>query len=488
MVKLNFFNNTGGINKFSSIASLNESEVNTDWFDAQNVEGYQSGGIAKMKGNKNVCTTSLTVGTKILGIWDYVKGDDHYPIVNTSEGKIYRFDLSDGSLNLIYSGFNQLKKCCYANFNNGVIITNGYNTPVFYEEGSTAVVLTGSPPTGGPIEVYKSRVFIAVGASLHYCALGNANDWTSSEDAGYIENFHNDSSPITALKNYGEFLAIYKNHGTYILSGTSPSDFSIDPVSDKGSPSSWGIGTADNNQYFFNGENITPLRFNELGQITVADDVSIKIKSEFSDLDQSKFNQVVCIPYSKKNQLWFFFSSQKSADLDVCYIYDYFHKSWYKRVGLPVTCGNTINGIIYTGTSDGRILKEDYGDSFDGVAIEAWWYSPWFTFKNPGVPKEINDFSIWLNQDQKYPIEIVYSKDYDSFDQKCSTVEMGETDTLCWDVGFWDNNNWSSSKIVKKHIRVNGSCDSLQIGVRNLSADQYFAILGYSFDVEAADL
>ena len=290
------------------------------------------------------------------------------------------------------------------------------------------------------------------------------------------------------MKNYGEFLAIYKSHSVYILSGSSPDNFVITPVADKGSFSIWGIGTVDNNQYFFNGQSITPLRFNELGQIRLDDDVSIKIKTDFSSLDTAKFNQSVCIPYQKKNQIWFYFSTPNNDNLDICYIYDYFHKSWYKRVQQAITCGTTINGAIYTGTDDGKILLEDYGDNFDSEEIQAWWYSPWFTFNNPGIPKEITNLDIWLYQDQKYPIEILYSKNYDGFDRKFKSINVTEYGNMLWDAGFWDTDNWSKAKIVKKKVRVSGKCESLQIGIRNLEADQPFAILGFSIDVEVADL
>lgn len=482
MAKLNYFNNTGGLNKFSSVASLNESEKNTDWFDAQNVEGHKSGGIIKMKGNINVCNTVLPPDTKILGIFDYIKGSEHYPVINTSEGKLYRFNLALGTLTQIYSGLNTTSKCCYVNFNNGVIMTNGVDIPVFYEESIGASVLGGTPPVGLPIEVYKARVFIASGSALHYSALGNQNDWTTPNDAGYIANFHNDSSTIIALKNYGEYLAIYKKNSIYILSGTSPADFSITPVSNIGSISTYSVGTVDNDQYFFNGKSITPLRFNELGQVRLADDTSIKIKPVFDELDYTKFNQVICIPYQKKNQIWFYFS-QNHQDLNVCYIYDYFHRSWFKRVGVPVSCGAVINGNIYTGTSDGRILIEDVGDNFDGDAIEAWWFSPWFTFGAPGVNKEIVEFDIWIYQDQKYPVEILYSRNYSGQDKKYISVNVSGNDDMLWDNGFWDQDSWSSSKAVRKKIRINGKCESLQIGIRNLYANQPFAVLGYSFEV-----
>jgi len=134
MPKLNYFNNTGGLNNFSSMASLNESENKTDWFDAQNVEGHKSGGLIKMKGNRNILNTTLPEGTKILGIWDYTKQGVHYPIIITSEGKLYRLDIETGILSEKYSELDKTAKCNFVNFNNGVIISNGVDTPLFYEE------------------------------------------------------------------------------------------------------------------------------------------------------------------------------------------------------------------------------------------------------------------------------------------------------------------------------------------------------------------
>jgi hypothetical protein len=488
MPKLNFFNNTGGLNNFSSMASLNQSENNTDWFDAQNIEGHKSGGLIKMKGNKNILTTSLPAGTKVLGIWDYTKQGNHYPIIITSEGKLYRLNLTTGVLSEKYSGLNHSAKCNFVNFNNGVIISNGVDTPVFYEEFYGVTPLPSSAPAGIAIKSYKARVFIAAGSGLYYSALGNPYDWTTADDAGSIVNFHNDSSPILALENYGEFLAIYKKNGIYVLSGSAPENFVIKPVADKGCISPFAIGTVNNHQYFFNGESITTLNFNSLGQITIADDVSIKIKSIFPELNTAKFNEVVCIPYQQKNQVWYYFASETSDNLDVCYIYDYFHKSWYKRVGLPITCGTCIDEKIYSGTADGRVLLEDTEDSFDGEDIKAWWLSPWFTFGNPDAQKEILAFNIWLYQNQKYPFDVIYAKDFSPTDRTYTNIEITDEEELVWDTGEWGVHNWASNKAVRKKIPIAGTCEALQIGFQNLEAGQYFSILGYSFEYEVADV
>ena len=487
MPKLNYFNNTGGLNNFSSIASLNESPNNTDWFDAQNIEGYKAGGLIKMKGNKNILNTVLPTGTQILGINDYTKTGIHYPIIITSEGKLYRINLETGILTEKYSSMNKTAKCNFVNFNNGVIISNGVDKPIFYEEFYGVTELPAETPVGIAIEAYKARVFIAAGSGLYYSALGNQNDWTSPDDAGSIVNFHNDSSPIIALKNYGEFLAIYKKNEIYVLSGSDPSDFIIKPVADKGCISPWAVSTVNNNQFFFNGESITPLVVNSLGQITVSEDISIKIKSIFPELNINKFPEVFSVSYPKKNQLWFYFASLTSEVLDICYVYDYFQKSWYKRVGIPITCGASVDGKIYTGTADGRILLEDTEDSFDGGAIEAWWFSPWFTFGVPDSLKEIISFNVWLYQDQKYPFDVIYAKNYSPNDRTYQTIIITDDEELLFDSGSWDLNYWTSNKAVRKKIPVTGACEALQVGFQNLEAGQYFSVLGYSFEYEVAE-
>ncbi|EKE03683.1 MAG: hypothetical protein ACD_20C00169G0013 [uncultured bacterium] len=80
----------------------------------------------------------------------------------------------------------------------------------------------------------------------------------------------------------------------------------------------------------------------------------------------------------------------------------------------------------------------------------------------------------------------MYAKDYNDSTQQYNLISV--PGDLAWDTGDWDMENWTSNKAVKKNLRINGSCESLQIGVRNLEANQPFTVLGFSFDVEVANL
>ena len=145
-----------------------------------------------------------------------------------------------------------------------------------------------------------------------------------------------------------------------------------------------------------------------------------------------------------------------------------------------------IDEKIYTGTPDGKILLEDTSYSFDGQAIKAWWFSPWFTFGVPDSLKEIISFNVWLYQNQKYPFDVVYSMNYSQADRIYKAVEVINEDELVWDSGSWELSNWTSDRAVRKKIPVIGSCEALQVGFQNLEADQHFSVLGYSFEYEVA--
>lgn len=478
MINLNYFTNTGGVNLFASEACVSQSQKRTEWSAAKNVEIQGSGGIMRMRGCRAVLASRLD--SAVVSIANYTYANQSYPIAVTASGRVLRFNTEDGAVNEVYLGFETENRPCAVNYNNGVILFNGKGRPLFYEEGKPAERLT-SAPEGLACEVYKARVFTAKGSTLYYCALGNHRDWTTHQDAGFIANFHNDSSPITALKNYGEYLAVYKRSGTYILEGSGPSDFSIKPMCDRGCTGPDALGTVDNVQYFFSGDGVATLGFNDLGQISLSNTISTDIKPLFGSLNPRKLEQAVCVPYRAKHQLWFFVS-RSSEELDYCLVWDYLHGSWTLREGLPVLCAAEIEGRVYTGTSDGKILEEDSGDTLDGKPIEALWLSPWFDMGSPVSKKELLAFNVWVYQSQKGSIRMVYAKDYEDGLNSLTPVTVTTPETLVWEEGSWEALEWSRANLVKKSVCIPGTFETLRVGVNSDGSDGHFSIVGYSFE------
>lgn len=97
-------NTFGGIRKKSSVFSNDLITAS----NLQNVEMYDTGinggiGIRTVKGNKSVCDM-LDTDEKIIGIFSSVQKNNTYCflyIENQTQGKIYRYDLKQGTLTLM---------------------------------------------------------------------------------------------------------------------------------------------------------------------------------------------------------------------------------------------------------------------------------------------------------------------------------------------------------------------------------------------------
>jgi hypothetical protein len=111
-----------------------------------------------------------------------------------------------------------------------VIITNGTDTPRIWN-GSSLSVMTGTPPKGNYITSDPSRVWMAKGDVIYYCAFQNPNDWTSAENAGSVEYFTFGGGNITALHNYNNLKCVWKQNSFAVIYGVSYYDFRLVEVS-----------------------------------------------------------------------------------------------------------------------------------------------------------------------------------------------------------------------------------------------------------------
>lgn len=55
---------------------------------------------------------------------------------------------------------------------------------------------SGERVKGEVLTVYRSRVWVASGSTIYYSALGSYTDFTTEDDAGYISDFHTDTSEL----------------------------------------------------------------------------------------------------------------------------------------------------------------------------------------------------------------------------------------------------------------------------------------------------
>lgn len=99
-------------------------------------------------------------------------------------------------------------------FNNKIIITNGADTPMTYDNTSVDLVTDTDVPKGRYIEAHKNRVFIASTAGnpsrIFWSRVNDDTDWDASSQE---DVFPQDNGTIVSIKSFGDSLIILKNNG-----------------------------------------------------------------------------------------------------------------------------------------------------------------------------------------------------------------------------------------------------------------------------------
>jgi hypothetical protein len=322
-------------------------------------------------------------GEKILGGFEGENNGKSFLVVVTASGKFYSYENSGFVLKKSDLTPNQIPN--FKVYLNGVFVVNGVDDPFLFVPGNSPEISQANATTTGgtnirslALEVYKGRIWMANGSTLYYSALGKFDDWQTQNDAGSISNFHNDTSPITALCNFKDVLVIHKKESSFILSGNSPENFVITPFSNLGAISPMGINVANGRQIFFN-RAVYPFVINELGEITQGSAISENIKTKLESFNNSKNEKCILLNFKNKSQIWCFLYENNDDYFHTILIYDYFNNAWFQRiVPYDITSAWEYQGGIYCGLRDGKIVKESVGTSFMGAPIEFNWKSPFF--------------------------------------------------------------------------------------------------------------
>ena len=145
-----FQNLTGGLNTVSSIGTINQSSRRTESPDMLNVEYYGLGGVASMEGN---ISFGNQLSSGISGGWEYTQGNNKYMIITSYDGGVYIYNAVTNTFDLLYTFPTGTSRTSFCNMNNGVVITNGVDDPVFYSRGRHVLITGGVSTTQGSKDV-----------------------------------------------------------------------------------------------------------------------------------------------------------------------------------------------------------------------------------------------------------------------------------------------------------------------------------------------
>ena len=500
-METNYFDLSGGINQSSTKTELGLNTGTIYWADSKNIEILSNRGITKQKGN--TLLVQLPQEETITGIHELEAEGLHKLVITTEEGNIYIYSDISESLTLIdkrLTGTNVI----FANFLRGVIIASESDEMFYlknnnnYEtENCNLKDTDNNTIIPDCITVYKGRVWCAKGSTIYYSALGTYNDFISANDAGYINDFHTDTSDIIGMNTYKNYLAIYKKDKVYLLSGSSPEDYAIIPFADKGSLAKNSIVNVDNRQYFLSNGIYSLEQVGELNQIRLGSEISQNIKREFEKFDTQKINSSFALHYQDKHQVWFFIPYIKEDHYHTILINDYVNKAWMKRI-IPqnITAACNYKSFIVTGDTSGKVYIEDYGKTFAGEAIKFMWKSPFLSFSKPHHRKLIDEFyfildneyenrfnfSVYKDYDELFPDdkELIYSKHFNQLVWATDNTTQ-EDISSCWAQEGANIPVWAIGTDTMEKAEICGSCFAVQLCVEGKETEDNCAIIGLQF-------
>ncbi len=503
-----FYNLSGGISQSQSKTAMGLETKKLYWTDAENIEILQNSGIIRQNGNTRLFT--LPDNDEIITLHQMKDIDSYNLLVATKSGKLYVYSTKSLTLTELDKKIDSSVPLFCVEYLDGIVCGSEKdslfyinNDVGFAVESCNLLDSLGAPIMVNAIGIYSGRIWVASKATLYYSALGKYNDFTSENDAGYINNFYTNTDDICALKTYQDYLAIYKESSVYLLSGSNNDDFKITPFADKGTASAFGVVTVNNKQYFINDGVFSLEQAGLLRQIQLGAEISIPIQKEFNQFDKTRFSKLIVLHYANKHQAWFFLPYQNDEYFHTIWIFDYVSEAWFKRV-VPqnITFACLCNGSILTADSSGNVYKEDFGKTFDGQPIKFLWKSPFLASGNSNVRKTIEEFYFILDEDYDNDFQFSVYKDYDAeykddgdkIYSSNSTNLLWHNDSLnsnrnyCWPVELVNKSAsmskpvlWSTGADSIYKAEISESNYAVQLCVEGSSIEHNVAIIGLEF-------
>ena len=356
-----------------------------------------------------------------------------------------------------------------------------------------------TPIRGTAIQYYNGRLWVGTDNGLFYSAVGLPNNWDIYSDAGVLYSIYNDSSKISALGLFSEYLTVHKQFSTYILTCNGSSDtIEVKPFSNITCESQQGW-IVSNTKYFVFSKDF--LDIYPLIQHTVWSDkflgvpISQNIRNLFKKVRIGDTDKIFCVGRPKERQMMFYLPIDGYIGSNIAVIYDFQTNSWLLRqVPQNVTSAWQYDNKIYIGTESGKVLEEFKGKTFDGEPINSHYKSPWFDWTGD-YTQSFAEFIVEIDNTEDNNFYIDTQKDGISRTEVRnidSNKLYGESMLWAYDNDeedynkskymTWDDNNWL--KATFETIRMllpNNVFEDFQLRFFTNKIGQLFKIFKYGF-------
>ena len=281
--------------------------------------------------------------------------------------------------------------------NEKIVCVDGVNAPVIFNTSMTAADVSDSSVTGATVvAAYRNHMFYGGKSTtpqeVVFSEPFDEDGFNSGQGAGSIKV----DDTVVALKVFRDSLFIFCESRIFKLTGSSSSDFSVQPVTRNiGCINSFTVQEFAGDLIFLGPDGLRTVAATARIGDTELGTISKNIQTVFDEniSDAGSFDSVV-IP--DKTQYRIFFTKdgqgQTLSKGAICVLKKEAFEFSETR-GIQVACTDTFvesgDVIVLHGDTTGFIQRQESGNDFDGTAILGRYRSPDMSFGDSGIRKHM---------------------------------------------------------------------------------------------------
>ena len=482
---------SGGLNTNDPAHMLQNSQSP----DALNFDPSESSGVVKRAGFSKWTTNAAPAGSGgafVSGLHGttFTTGTDN--ILASVGTRLYNLgnaavtDWTDATPDLLSgTSIDADKPVRMVTFDDVVCIFNEGGGPHKWTGGVSSSVsnLQGSGTTVNDAKgcaVHKQRVWAwgvpATPSRLYWCAGGDPEDWTTTDDAGSEDIFIDDGSVINGIQSAGDVLWISKQaassgtEGTiYGWFGNVPTLSTIKPVARFSALSQEAMLNYDGVMIIASAEGVFSLSGRGIANL------SRDIQSEYLAIPNKGS---ICLG-RYKNQVWMAYP-ESGSDNNRVFVLDMALGRWskYSGNGNIKVMANHPDGTLLTGKASGslRVDRQAHTTADDGSAINFYWTTPDLSFGS-------------FSRDKIGKLFFVHAKDTGDFDITMTRYLDGElqSDSVAYTFSVQATGN--IDRVVERMVLPSGDRNFKFIRFRltNNAASEDITLFGWSAYADLLD-
>ena len=495
----------GGLNTSRDVLSQGENQPGSATA-LINYEPAVTGGYRKINGFANNYGTVTGTGS-VLGVFvaDGIN-DGIFACRKPSSGNNYlhKWNNSSSAWQAITTSGSPtmvgVSKVRFSKLNFGtpkIVLTDGINPAATYD-GTTYTQITHSDAPTDPkfSAIFQNHLFLAGDPAhptkLFFSAPLAETDFASANGAGVI----NVGFPIVAIKSFRNELFIFGSTNIKKLSGTALANFAIQTVTDDlGCLATDSVIEIGGDLLFLSQDGLRPISGTaKIGDVNL-ETVSKNIQSIFTDIifdiDLEGLNAVVI---RQKTQFRYFFSGSDTQG-----IIGGFRQTpnglqfeYSQMLGITATCAASgyigQNEFVLHGTSDGKVHRQETGNSFAGENIFSIFQTPFFHMQDPEQRKIFYNIATYLRSEGDNSIVMSAVYDYEdvdtlnptNFDLSTTGAAAFYNEALYNSTAIFDGN---PSPVQRINISGSGKSASLKFVTNDTNASHSIQGLVITFGV-----